>query len=155
MPSTRFINSAYSPETNDVWLVLIVINHVSLSTPIRIVNNLDDIESNGNTYKGCPFDITLPSSTEEGQSGAKIRVNNVSQELVKDIRTIDTAATVDIQIIAASFPNIIETEYLGLELRSVTGDVDFIEGTLVFDNLLLESFPSHSFSPSYFLSLFA
>ena len=154
MASTKYTELAFLHNTKEIWIALLTIKHPTFAEDIRIANNLDDINSNGLTYLGCPFDITLPSSTEEGQSGAKLRVNNVSQDLVKFVRTIDTAAIVDIQIILASSPDVIEAEYSGLELRQVTGDVGYIEGTLSHDNLLLETFPSHSFSPSYFSNLF-
>ena len=154
MTSSKYTELSFLHNTEEVWIALLTIRHPTLAENVNIANNLDEIVSNGITYLGCPFDITLPSNTEEGQSGAKLRVNNVSQDLVKYVRTITTAAIVDIQIILASSPNVIEARYSGLELRQVTGDVGYIEGTLSHDNLLLETFPSHSFSPSYFSNLF-
>ena len=154
MTSSKYTELSFLHNTEEVWIALLTIRHPTLAENVNIANNLDEIVSNGITYLGCPFDITLPSNTEEGQSGAKLRVNNVSQDLVKYVRTINTAAIVDIQIILASSPNVVEARYSGLELRQVTGDVGYIEGTLSHDNLLLETFPSHSFSPSYFSNLF-
>ena len=154
MPSTRFIRSAFAPETAEVWIPLVTIQHSTLSEPIRVANNLEDITSNGNLFKGCPFEPVFPGDTDDGPPGAKLRISNVSQEIVKVVREIDTPASVDLQLVLASDPDTIEAEYNGLELRDVTGDAGYIEGILGHDDLRLEPFPYEGFSPTYFPGLF-
>ena len=154
MPSNAFRTSAFSPEVDDIWIILLTITHANLSDSIRVANNLEPIISNSATYNACPFDIKLPNDLDEGVPGATLRINNVSQDVVIAVREIDTPAIVNIQIVLASNPDLVEIEYLGLELRNVRGDAGSIEGVLGYDDLLLEAFPIGSFGPSYFPGLF-
>ncbi len=154
MVSAHFRESAYNPETDERWLVLATITHEDLTDPIRVVNDREHCHSNGRLYRACPFQIALPSDTEDGPPRARVKIDNVNQELTKVLRTITTAASISLQVVAASDPDTVEVEYEGLALRDVSVKVGQITGTIGLDDPRLEAFPSHSFSPSYFPGMF-
>src|SRR5690349_9324454 len=140
---------AWSQESN-LPLVLLDIDHVDLPSPIRVVNNKETIISNGEEYTGFPFEIMLPSSQEDSPPQAKLRIDNVSREIGQAIRTIPTAPSVTIRIVRQETPDIVEAEFQGMILRSVTYDALSVEGVLDFEDLTREPFPALSFSPSHY-----
>ena len=153
MPTDRFKESAYAPETDDVWLLLVVLEHPDLTDPIRVANNLEDVVSNGETFTACPFDFTLPSSLEDSSPRARIRLPNVSKEVIKAVREIDSPASISFMIVLGENPDLVEFEYRGMTLTEVTADAGTISGDVGFEDIRLEPFPSHGFNPSYFRSM--
>jgi hypothetical protein len=135
---------------SDLPLVLITISHSSLSEPIRVVNNKENITSNGNEYIGFPFEIQLPDSKEDSQPSAKLTINNVSREIGVAIRSISTPPSVAITIVRQQTPDVIEAQFFGMRLNNVKYDVLAVTGDLQFEDLTREEFPSLKFSPSIF-----
>ncbi len=135
---------------SDLPLVLITISHSSLSEPIRVVNNKENITSNGNEYIGFPFEIQLPDSKEDSQPSAKLTINNVSREIGIAIRSISTPPSVTITIVRQQTPDVIEAQFFGMRLNNVKYDVLAVTGDLQFEDLTREEFPSLKFSPSIF-----
>jgi len=135
---------------SDLPLVLITISHSSLSEPIRVVNNKENITSNGNEYIGFPFEIQLPDSKEDSQPSAKLTINNVSREIGIAIRSISTPPSVAITIVRQQTPDVIEAQFFGMRLNNVKYDVLAVTGDLQFEDLTREEFPSLKFSPSIF-----
>ena len=154
MVSNTLRESAYSQESDDVWLVCATISHDDLTEDINVVNDLQDIVSNGVTYIACPFEIAFPADTDEGPPNARVRIDNVSQDVVKAVREINTPAEVSFRLVLASDPDTAEIEYTGLSLRDVTANLATVEGTLGLDDLRLEAFGVYSFGPTYFPGLF-
>lgn len=135
---------------SDLPFVLITISHSSLSEPIRVVNNKENITSNGNEYIGFPFEIQLPDSKEDSQPSAKLTINNVSREIGIAIRSISTPPSVTITIVRQQTPDVIEAQFFGMRLNNVKYDVLAVTGDLQFEDLTREEFPSLKFSPSIF-----
>ena len=152
--SDKFRDSAYGPDIDTVWLVLATIEHADLSDHLRVVNNTEDIVSQGNTFTACPFEISLPDDTDDGPPGARVTIDNVSQEMTIALRTIDSPAQITFEVIDAAAPDDIEIEYADLTLRDIEIDVAQVRGTVGFDDARLESFPSHNFSPGFFPGAF-
>lgn len=140
---------AWSSESN-LPLVLLDIDHDDLVVPIRVVNNKEPITSNGEEYTAFPFEVTLPSSQEDGPPQAKLRIDNVSREIGEAIRTISTAPSVTIRVVRQETPDIVEVEFQGMILRSVTYDALTVEGVLDFEDLTREPFPAFTFNPSHY-----
>lgn len=147
------VASMMAQETGEVWLVLLTIEHGALSEPIRVVNNLEDIASNGNNFIGCPFEIELPGQDTQRASAARLRIDNVDREIVNSVRAITTPAEVTIQIILASQPDTIEVQYDGLVLRNVQWDGAFVTGDLVAEDIFSEPICT-MMTPSAFPGLF-
>lgn len=138
---------AYSSESN-LPLVLLVIDHADLADPIRVVNNKENITSDGEEYTAFPFEIVLPSSQDDAPPQAKLRIDNVSREIGEAIRTISGAPSVTIRVIRRETPDVIEAEFEGMVLRKVNYDALSVEGTLDFEDLTREPYPAFSFNPA-------
>lgn len=151
--SATAVASLNAQETGEVWLVLLTISHPDLPTPIRVVNNNEDITSRGNIYQAFPFEIVLPGEDPDSPPRAAIRIDNVDRSVIALIRSISSAPTVTIEVILASQPNIVEIAYSSLALRNVRYDPSTIEGELFFEPLFNEPITA-TMTPSRFPGLF-
>ena len=135
---------------SDLPLILLTIAHASLSESIKVVNDKQNIISNGLEYIGFPFEIILPDSKEDSQPSAKLTINNVSREIGVAIRSISTPPSVTITIIRQETPNVVEAQFVGMRLNNVKYDVLTVSADLQFEDLTREEFPALKFSPSIF-----
>lgn len=131
--------AAYTAEeTDEIPLVLVTIEHDDLSQPIRVVNNIEDIESQGFTFIGCPFELEEPGDDPNGPTDARLKIDNVSRQIVAAVRLISSPPTVTIQSILASDPDNPEYSISGLTLRDAMWDASYVQGALRFEDLTLE-----------------
>ena len=152
--STDFITNAFQEQTDEVYLVLMTLSHADLLETIHVVNNTEPIVSSGVQYLACPFGLKLPSSTDDGPPAAQVRIDNVSQDVIKSLRLVSDGIAVRMSVIAASNPDQVEADYPGFMLNRVKADVQVVTGSLGLDDLRLEPFPAHSFTPGLFSGLF-
>ncbi|MCL4715450.1 MAG: DUF1833 domain-containing protein [Hyphomonadaceae bacterium] len=139
-------------ETDEVFLVLVGIDHVDLVQPIRVVNNVEPVDSGGETYVGLPFEIELPDEGER-PGEARLSVDNVDRRIVEALRTVQSAPTVEIKVVLASQPDVIEYELSGLTLRDTTYDVATVQGYLRYEDLSIDPV-ADMITPSRFPGLF-
>lgn len=164
--SAAFREAVYQPDTGEVFVLLLTINHenlgsdaIRLSTDNKDIFTIDGIEVRGTYSQGqqflfLPMDIILPDDSDETISSAKISIDNVDREILIAIRGMDSAPTVTMQVVLASAPDVIEAQFNGFELKDVTADALVISGTLSLGNFLSEPFPGGSMLPSNFAGLF-
>jgi hypothetical protein len=146
--------SMFGSETDQVWLLLLTINHQSLSEPIRVVRNFTQITSRGNIYIAMAFDIELPGDDPDNLSQVRLRIDNVDRSIVEAIRQMDSPATCEIEVVLASSPDTVEVGPFSLTLGDVSYDQHVVEGTFKFEDILNESFPKDTFVPAKFQGLF-
>jgi len=130
--SPTAVTAGMTPETSEVFLTLIEIDHTSLSSPIRVVDNNEDIVSNGNTYSGAAFLFTLPSQADDKLSPAKLTIDNVDRRIVEAVRTINSPADMTVSIILASDPDTIEVGPYDFKLKNVSYDAQQVTGDLLY-----------------------
>jgi len=145
--STELKQDAWSQESN-LPLVLLEIDHDDLADPILLVNNKENVTSNGDEYIAYPFDIYLPDSKDDAPPTAKLKIDNVSREIVEAIRSISSPPTVTIKVIRQETLDVIEAEFSGMKLRNIPFDALTVEGNLEFEDLTREPFPAYTFSPA-------
>ena len=152
------IESAFDESTDAAWLILLTLSHPIIkdrfNDDIRVVNNYELVISNGLEYDPFPVDIVLPDDTEDSPPRARIRISNVSQEIIGFIRLADTPIQVKFQIVNGFDPDVVELEYNGFTIRNINADVIDITGDLLLDDMTTEQFPAYTFVPSYFPGLF-
>ena len=136
--SDRAVAAAFAESTDEAWLVLLDIDHEDLEDTVRLVNNPVDIVSEGNTYLGFAFEITLPGEDPERPMEAKLRVDNVSRLLVETIRTISSPFTVTAKVVLASQPDVIERQFAAMVVSDVTYTAESIDMSLRFEDILNE-----------------
>lgn len=152
--SSTFLEAAFGPDTDEVLLLIGTISHDELEDDLHVVNDLEPITSNDVTYEACPFEVVLPSDTDEGPPMATVEIENVSSDIIDSLREIDTAATIRMQVILASDPNTVEMDYGTMQLLNVLADAGTIRGNIGLKDIRLEAFPADSFGPNFFPALY-
>lgn len=148
------LRSSRAPETGEVFLLLLTIDHASLAAPIRAVNNLTDITSNGETFVAFPFRIQPPDELDDSSPRMRLQIDNVDRTIVASIRRLTSPPTVQLDVCVASQPDLIEASFPGFTLRQAQYDALTVEGDLSLDDIVTEPFPEGSFTPQYFPGLF-
>ena len=142
-------------QSTDVVLVsLLEVNHASLSSPIRLVNNTEDIVSGGNTYTAAAFQATLPPDADKRNPTAQIVVSNVDQAMITALRTVTSAPTFTLSVVNAATPDTAEYGPLEMDLRDYEVSAQTIRMNLSQTDLTQEGFPYLKFDPPTFPGLF-
>jgi hypothetical protein len=134
--------------------MLLTINHSDLGSPIYVVNNTEDVVSNGNTFLGYPFYFELPGEDAESLSQVTLTITNVDKLLVAGVRSIATPLDVKLQVVLASDPNTIEAGDFDMKVRDVTYDALTLSGRCNFNDLLNEPYPAGTYTPADYPGLF-
>lgn len=146
--------AVFAQETGEVFLLLLTISHASLATPIRVVNNTQNITSNGNLYTAFPFTIVLPDDTEEQPPRMRLVIDNVDRQIVQAVRNMTSKPTITLDVVLASQPDTLEASFPGFSLRRTNYDALTVEGDLNLEDVVLEPFPALSFTPQLAPGLF-
>lgn len=117
-------------------LFLLEINHPSLDVPVRVINDTQDLVSNGNTYIACPFRCVLPDDFEGQLPKARLAVDNVGRDLMHWVETSGGGAgsTVNLTQVMRSRPDTIEWS-ISMNLYNVQATMQEITAELGYENL--------------------
>jgi Domain of unknown function (DUF1833). len=155
--STKLKAAMYAQETGDTLLARCTITHPQiLNGPLRLVNDLQDFVSDGQTYTALPFQITLPNEGEDARPQLRLVLDNVDRQIVQAIRGIapGTPPVVQVDLVLASTPDVVDISFPNLTLRNVDYDQFVVSGALSLDEDDREPIPYHSFTPQFFPGLF-
>ena len=136
----------YGQTSNDPFLMLVTIDYNG--TYLRFVNDIQDITSNGEVYQAFPMRITLPAEDGETDRTVKIVFDNVSLELIDEIRTATTPLPVQIDMILASNPDLVQISVTDLKIKNVQVDAQSIQASLFLDDVLNIEVPSEKYTPT-------
>ena len=153
--TSAFRAAAFAQQTDQVFLVLLTINHASLAEPIRVVNNYENVTRAGNTYVGFPFDIELPGDFEEALPSVRLTICNVDRQIVYAIRTLTGPPTITIRVVLASNTADVQAGPYVMTLRGADYNSLTVSGTIMPEDVLNEVFPGDSFTPAVAPGLFA
>lgn len=146
--------NGYKQSSNVAWFVLLTIQPADDDPPLRFVNNLEPVQSRGNTFEAFPFAIVLPEDTDDGQPTVKLQIDNVDQQLTEVIRELLEPPTVLLEIVLSNHPDEVERSISNLILRDVTYDAFTITGTLQTHDVLSAKFPPEQYVPTIYPDLF-
>ena len=152
--SATLKQAAFAQETGEAVLELVTLDHPDLGGPLRMVNNLTDVVSRGNTFVAFPFMLTLPAEDEDRAGEARLTIDNVSGEIAAALRSISSPATVTLEVVLASSPDTVEASAPDYQLRDVTIDVGQVSGRLTLEDFESEPYPAGRMSPLRFPGLF-
>ena len=135
--------------------ILLEINHPDLESPVRIVNDMEDLMSNGYLFIALPFRCSLPDDFENKIPKASISIDNVGKELVQVIESSDGLAgcTVRFMQVMRSRPNQIEWE-ITMNIFNTQINVSEVTGELVFENLFAKPSISFQYRPENSIGIF-
>ena len=152
--TAQMLTEIYGQQSGDAFLTLLTITHDTLPTPIRLVNNTEQIISNGQTYSAFPFKIVLPVDDGESLREVALELDNTSLELINLLRTVTDPLDVNLKMILASIPNDTQYELGELKIGSITFDKSNITAKLYQDNFMSSGLTSERYTPQNFPGLF-
>ncbi len=153
--SLSFRQAVNAQDTSEVILILLELDQTDFPAPVRVVNNTQDIVSNGQTYIAFPFVLELPDDIEENLPEAILSIDNIDPSiLIPSIRGATGPINAIINIVMASDPDTIEAGPFNFTIRRVDYTDKLISATLEPEAILSEPFPSGVFDPIGFPGLF-
>lgn len=153
--SANFRRALYAQETGEVVVCLLEIYGSGMDAPIRVCDDAVSTWFGGNEFVSFPFEMVLNDSREDAPPKASLRIDNVDQRVMEAVRSLEGEVTVTARWVLASAPDQVEIGPLRFTLGGVEADELSIDGTLAFEDLLNEPFPSDAYTPSRFPGLFA
>ena len=142
----------FSQESNDPFLTLVTLEHEDFT--IKLVNNTTDINSRASVFYAMPMKIRLPADDGETTRDFSIEFDNVSLEIISQLRQVTGDINVTIEFILASLPNVVQMSHENLLLRGITYNAKTITASIVFDDFLAIGMTSEKYTPSTFPGLF-
>lgn len=135
--------------------LLVEISHSQLPQTYYLINNIKDVTIDGQLYQAYPFDVILPSQTE--QSGTKITLSNVNNTISKElVAIVDSNENVIVQLYIANIEdNASEKINKGsFELTEIAITNEVVTGTINIRNCLDINLGSIRYNKQLFPNLF-
>lgn len=151
--SANAVSAILAENTGEVFLVIVTITHASLATPLRFVNNNEDITSSGNVFTAFPFEVNLPQEQESQEYRAQLRIDNIDRQVSDAIRALPTTPSVNLEVVLASSPDTVELSF-DFSVESVEISDTTVTAELVDADLTREPYPGDVFNPVDFPALF-
>jgi len=154
--SANAVQAALAPETSEVYLVLAEISHSTIQTPMRFVNNTENITHSGQSYQACGFKFIPPNSSSDNGSPSRVTIDNIDRYIMEQIELIPNSEPMEIafKVVLASSPDTVEWESGRLYLKNISADVQQITGDLYDVYISDRILPGLSFTPFDFPGLF-
>lgn len=152
--SNEVLAQLFSQESNDPFLTLLTLSHSSFPSDIRLVNNTEDIVSNGLTYIAFPMKIILPRDDGETTREVSIEFDNVSLELMNELRTVTTFINVKLEMVLASIPDAVQISFSELKIQNVTYNKTKVTARLFLDSFLNTEISSEKYTPTSYPGIF-
>lgn len=133
---------------DEPFLVLLEITHADLAVPVRVVNDTQNMTSNGIEYIGCPFNVTLPDDVAGQMPQAQLEVDNIGRDLTQwlEYSRGGQGARCRIMQVMRSDPDAIEFD-MTLDLTNMKITNETVSGSLGFENMLNRTGTIPTFTP--------
>jgi hypothetical protein len=144
----------YGQVSDDPFLALFTFTHPSFSSDIRLVNNAEDIVSNGLTYIAYPISVVLPQDDSETAREVSIQMDNIDLSIITELRQVTTPIEARLEMVLASDPDTIQLSLGELKLKNINYNVKNITATLMMDDFLGVGLSSEKYNPDNFPGIF-
>lgn len=151
--SPQLLAQLYCQESNDPFLTLITISHASFDD-IRLVNNTENITSNGLLYTSFPVKIGLPIDDGESARELTLSFDNVGLELIDAIRSVTDFMDVKIEMVLASIPDEVQMSFEELKIQTLSYNKSNITARLFMDGFLNTEISGEKYTPTLYPGLF-
>jgi len=150
--SNELKQELFAQESGDPFLALVTLTHTTFTA--RLVNNTVDVISRGDTYLAFPMKIRLPVDDGETARDFSIEFDNVSLDLITQLRSVTGDIGVKIELILASLPDVVQMSHTDLLLRSVSYNSQRVSARIVLDSFLAVEMTSERYTPSIYPGMF-
>lgn len=151
--SNQLLAEMFNQESDDPFLMLVTLSHPSFST-IYLVNDIVNQFSRGNEYEAFPMTIKLPTDDGESIREASIEFDNVSLELIDELRSVDSPMDINIEMVLASDLDTVQLAFTELKLKGIQYDRNKISAKLYMDSFFDVEMTSEKYSPTTFPGMF-
>lgn len=136
-------------------VVLLEITHPELLAPARVVNDNQDLISNGQNFVACGFETHMPDDQAGAMPRVPIAIDNLGGELTAwlDDSAGGRGAQVRMMQVMRDTPNVIEQEFT-LELLNSRQNMELIQGELGYENVLDQPALQATYTPETAPGLF-
>lgn len=153
--SPTALRAMLAQETAEVFLPCLTIAHPDLAAPILLVYNTEILTRTAGDFMPFPFQITLPTQSDEEVGTVALTVDNTDLEVNAQIRALVGQPTVTLELVLASSPNTVEAGPFVMKLLTVTGDASTLQGTLGQENdIFAQLVPGQQYLPTNSTGLF-
>ena len=136
------------------FLWLMTIRDAETNTTLRVVNNLEDVTSNGQVYTAFPFEVTLPPDDGGTPQSLKVTTVNASRDLIEIIRGTLEPPTVRLDLITSNNPNLIHKTIDFMQVGGVEYDALTVGFDLVSSSAFARKTQQHTYNQAEFPGLF-
>ena len=144
-----------APQTGEVFLTLVKIDHDDLSAPLYFVNNTENITSNSIEYFATAFSISPPAEEDGVIRNTSIAIDGVDRSVVQAIRSISgNPPTITMSIILASTPDVVEAGPWEFTLTNVHYNAYTVSGDLIYQNYVRDNLSMIKYSANNFPGLY-
>jgi hypothetical protein len=151
--TNQLLAQMFGQESDDPFLMFVTISHATFPT-LYLVNNTVDQTSRGQLYQAFPMQIKLPNDDGETVREVSIEFDNVSLELIQELRSVIDPMDVKIEMILASTPDEVQLSLEELKMKSVIYDKQKVSAKLYMDSFLNVELTSEKYTPTIYPGLF-
>ena len=152
--SQTAIEAVTAPETAAVFLTLPTIK-VDDEPILYLVNDKQELVSQGHTYIPCAFQALLPDQTSDGNKTCKLQIDNSDIAIYKSIKAaIGKKISVSVGVVISTTPDVYEQGPLDFVLRNINVTVQSITGELYDSYIQDRKFTALVYSPDEFPGMF-
>lgn len=126
-----WLDAINDPETAEVILTLVTLNHDDWASPVRLVNDVTDVVSDGETFTAAGFQISMPDQAEDRNSAMRWQLMDVDHDVIALLRTTNDVIDIEVSYILASDPDTVQAGPFEAEIRSADFSYGSISGALV------------------------
>ncbi len=142
----------FAQESDDPFLTLVTLQNPFFVT--RLVNNSSDIISRANAFTAFPMKIRLPVDDGSSQRDFTIDFDNVSLELITNLRSVTSPIGVTIEMVLASIPDVVQMSFDELFVINISYTATRISARIGMDGFLAVEMTSERYAPTNFPGLF-
>ena len=133
----------------------ITISHPDFALTLYFCDNTANITRNGQVYTAYNFDCKLPDDCEDRMPAISLTIQNISREMVTQIRSVSAGKQLSIQIneALADTPDTTERGPFDFIIRSIKTDQIYCTAEMSFEDILNDPYPKDLMSGNNFPGL--
>ena len=152
----------------EVEVALVRITHPDLAEPVLLSTDPTEVltteplafgtwsewSGESEAYAFALVGLTLPDDPDDGPATAAFVFENVDNDLSALLRSVQGQAVIDMAVVLASTPDVIEAEWYGFKVTGATGDAATVSLSISFESITSEPWPCGRMTRQRFPALF-
>lgn len=153
--SEAMTESVFSSHTDDVYIVLVEIEHEDLAETLRFAGNGADITHDGDTYHASAFRYVPPGADESGRMRpGRLSIENIDRSIIEATSDITSPFTLTTRLVRSSNVEQVEIGPIRLRVDEIDYDASEITAQLGKEKRMDLRYPALSFTPDVTPGLF-